>query len=119
MTGDAEKRPGAGAVAHFDVAGPDEDALRRFYGKVFGWGIDVKGPGYALVRTPGPGPDGAVVEAPEAALTLGVAVADLDAAVAAAESAGGRVTMPATDNGWVVKAQVTDPAGNRVTLIQA
>jgi hypothetical protein len=27
--------------------------------------------------------------------------------------------MPPTDNGWVTKAQVTDPAGNIVTLIQA
>jgi hypothetical protein len=27
------------------------------------------------------------------------------------------VVMPATDNGWVVKAQVADPAGNLVTLI--
>jgi len=27
--------------------------------------------------------------------------------------------MPATDNGWVTKAQVSDPAGNLVTLIQA
>jgi hypothetical protein len=26
--------------------------------------------------------------------------------------------MPATDNGWVHKAQVRDPAGNLLTLIQ-
>ena len=26
--------------------------------------------------------------------------------------------MPPTDNGWVVKAQVRDPAGNTLTLIE-
>jgi predicted enzyme related to lactoylglutathione lyase len=26
--------------------------------------------------------------------------------------------MPVTDNGWVRKAQVADPAGNIITLIQ-
>jgi predicted enzyme related to lactoylglutathione lyase len=50
---------------------------------------------------------------------VGVVVPDLDAAVAAAEAAGGTVVMPPTDNGWVVKAQVEDPAGNRMSLIAA
>ena len=59
------------------------------------------------------------MEAERAALTVGVVVPDLDAAVAAAEAAGGTVVMPPTDNGWVVKAQVADPAGNRVSLIAA
>jgi len=27
--------------------------------------------------------------------------------------------MPPTDNGWVAKAQLQDPAGNLVNLIQA
>jgi hypothetical protein len=31
---------------------------------------------------------------------------------------GGDVVMPVTDNGWVRKAQVRDPAGNILTLIQ-
>lgn len=50
---------------------------------------------------------------------MGVVVGDLDAALASASAAGGEVTMPAMDNGWVVKGQVSDPAGNRVTLIQS
>jgi uncharacterized protein len=106
-------------IAHFDVFGPDPDALHAFYARVFGWEIDVKGPGYALIRTPDGAPDGAVVEAERGALTVGIVVPDLDAAVAAAEAAGGTVVMPPTDNGWVVKAQVADPAGNRVSLIAA
>jgi predicted enzyme related to lactoylglutathione lyase len=109
----------ANGIAHFDVFGPEPEALHGFYASVFGWQVDVQGPGYALVRTPAGAPDGAVVESEHAALTIGVVVPDLDAAVAAAEAAGGTVVMPPTDNGWVVKAQVADPAGNRVSLIAA
>jgi predicted enzyme related to lactoylglutathione lyase len=109
----------AGGLVHFDIAGPDEDTLRAFYGKTFGWAVDVQGPGYALVRTPEGSPDGAIVDADEAAITIGIAVADLEATVAAAVASGGSVHMPPTDNGWVVKAQVRDPAGNLVTLVQA
>ena len=64
-----------------------------------------------------PVPQGGEAERP--GLTVGVVVPDLDAAVAAAEAAGGTVVMPPTDNGWVVKAQVEDPAGNRLSLIAA
>ena len=45
-------------------------------------------------------------------------VQELDAAVACAVAAGGAVVRPITDNGWVKKAQVTDPAGNFLTLIR-
>jgi hypothetical protein len=105
-------------IAHFDVAGPELDPLARFYAEVFGWSVDVKGPGYALVGTPAGSADGALVEAPDASLTIGVVVDDVDAAIEAATGGGGSVLMPKTDNGWVVKAQVADPAGNPLTLIE-
>ncbi|MGL5929011.1 MAG: VOC family protein [Dermatophilaceae bacterium] len=108
----------ANAIAHVDIAGPDHQALSRFYGEVFGWEITPRGPGYAQVGTPDGGPDGALVEAEQAGLAVGVAVDDVAASLAVAVQAGGRELMPPTDNGWVVKAQVSDPAGNAVTLIQ-
>jgi uncharacterized protein len=104
-------------IVHFDVAGPDEAALHHFYAGVLDWNIEPQGPGYALVRTPDGGPDGALVEGEAASLTLGVAVDDLDAAVARVAEHGGEVLMPPTDNGWVTKALVVDPAGNRIALI--
>jgi predicted enzyme related to lactoylglutathione lyase len=107
------------AIVHIDIAGPDAPAQHRFYGGLFDWEVDEKGPGYALLRTPDGGPDGALVEADAGSVTVGVAVADLARALERAVSLGGTVVMPATDNGWVVKAQVTDPAGNLLTLIQA
>ncbi|MGL5849995.1 MAG: VOC family protein [Phycicoccus sp.] len=108
----------ANAIVHVDITGPDQEALLRFYGQAFGWEVTPRGPGYAQISTPGDGPDGALVEAERAGLAVGVAVDDVAASLAAAVQAGGRELMPPTDNGWVVKAQVSDPAGNAVTLIQ-
>jgi hypothetical protein len=108
----------ANAVAHFDIAGPDDEGLQRFYAGLLAWQVEPKGPGYALVRTPG-GLGGAIVGAEQATVTLGVVVPDLDDAVARARDLGGEVVMPPTDNGWLTKAQVADPAGNVLTLIQA
>jgi predicted enzyme related to lactoylglutathione lyase len=105
-------------IGHFDIAGPDMAALAGFYFGVFGWTVFPRGPGYATLQTPEGSPDGAVTEAPVAALTLGIIVADLTRALAEMIAAGGTVLMPATDNGWVTKALVADPAGNRLTLIQ-
>jgi predicted enzyme related to lactoylglutathione lyase len=105
-------------IGHFDVAGPDLAPLQRFYAEVFGWTVEPMGPGYAQVHTPTGAPDGALVEAPEASLTIGVVVADLQHALDAAVAGGGEIVMPATDNGFVIKGQVADPAGNRITLLQ-
>ena len=105
-------------VAHFDVAGPNLDRLRSFYSEVFGWAVAVRGPGYAAVTTPAGSADGALIESEEAALTIGIVVPKLARSLDLAVTQGGAITMPETDNGWVVKAQITDPAGNRLTLIQ-
>ena len=104
-------------IAHFDISGADAPALQRFYATIFEWKVDQRGPGYASVTTPG-GPDGAIVEAEHAGLTLGIAVQDLDGLLERVEAAGGEITMPAVDNGWVTKAQIADVAGNRLNLIQ-
>jgi predicted enzyme related to lactoylglutathione lyase len=105
-------------IGHFDIEGPDVAALGAFYGKVFGWNVNVRGPGYAMLETPAGAPNGAVVESDDAAFTVGIVVPHLDAALEAAAANGGTIVLPATNNGWVTKAQVADPAGNRVTLIQ-
>jgi predicted enzyme related to lactoylglutathione lyase len=105
------------AIVHFDISGPRETDLHRFYAELLGWKVEPQGPGYALVETPG-GLRGSLVESDGPAdVTLGISVPDLPAAVAAATSCGGTVVMPPTDNGWVVKAQIRDPAGNLLTLI--
>ncbi|HEY9012841.1 MAG TPA: VOC family protein [Devosia sp.] len=105
-------------IGHFDIAGPSLEPLSSFYTRVLGWEVTPRGPGYAMVATPHGGPNGAIVEAEHASITIGVVVPDLVSALAAAESNGGSIAMPPTENGWVKKAQVRDPAGNLLTLIQ-
>lgn len=104
-------------IVHVDIIGPDDEALRHFYGELLAWEITPAGPGYALVETGAGSPKGALVEGGESNVVLGVQVDDLDLAVERACRLGAEVVMPPTDNGWVVKAQVRDPAGNLLTLI--
>ena len=114
----AKKAYPANSIGHFDIAGPDVGPLKQFYAALFGWQITDRGPGYAMIETPGHGPNGALVETETASLTLGVVVPDLDRALVTAAAQGGAVVMPKLDNGWVKKAQVRDPAGNVLTLFQ-
>src|SRR5580658_6443241 len=93
-------------IGHFDIAGQDLSILGGFYAAVFGWKIDVKGPGYALSATPDGSANGALVESETSAITIGVIVPELSQAVEAAKRSGGSIVMPTTDNGWVRKAQV-------------
>lgn len=105
-------------LGHFDVSGPDGEALETFYSGAFGWSVHTKGPGYALVETPDGSANGAITEAEQAALTIGIVVPDLDKVLDLAIGHGGSIVMPVTDNGWVKKAVLADPAGNRLTVIQ-
>ena len=106
----------ASPILHFDVSGPHEESQHRFYAELFGWDVASKGPGYALVSTPTV--NGALVEADEPSVVIGVGVPDLARAVAQAVALGGTVVMEPLNNGWVTKAQVADPAGNILTLLQ-
>lgn len=108
----------SGLTSPRSQAGPDLKHLGDFYSSVFGWRVETKGPGYALVKAPDGTPSGALIEEDDPSLTIGVVVNDLDTALQKATSAGGKVLMPKTDNGWMTKAQVCDPAGNRITIIE-
>lgn len=105
-------------IVHFEFAGPDEQALRDFYRGLFDWSVQVMGPGYALVETPDGSPNGAIREAETSEVTIGLGVDDLSGAVSQAVENGGTVVMPPIDNGYVNKAQIADPAGNVISLIE-
>lgn len=106
-------------IGHFDICGPDIGALQDFYQGVFGWQIMQKGAGYALAETPAGTANGALNEAEEASVTIGIVVTDIAAALDQAVKHGGSVSMPVVDNGWVRKATLADPAGNQITVIQS
>jgi predicted enzyme related to lactoylglutathione lyase len=118
------------AVVHFEVVGKDGDALRRYYGELFGWSIDTNNPmQYGMVdgkdnRTVsgGTGIGGGVAQGPdgyEGHVTFYVAVPDVEAALQKAESLGGRRVMgPETIMDMVELGQFTDPEGNLIGLVK-
>ena len=118
-------------VVHFEVIGKDADRTQSYYSELFGWEIQSLGfenpTQYGLVdreanSTPGGiGIGGGVGGAPEGYdghLTWYVGVPDVEAALAKAESLGGKRTMgPDQVPGGPVIGLFTDPDGNTVGVV--
>jgi predicted enzyme related to lactoylglutathione lyase len=106
-------------VVHFELFGPDDDALRRFYAEAFGWKIrSLDGHPYGVVDTDagGAGIPGGVTQG-DPRVNIVLEVPDIEAAVAAAVAAGGQIVTPVTVvPGVVTFANVADPAGNLIGL---
>ncbi|MGH9213248.1 MAG: VOC family protein [Acidimicrobiales bacterium] len=117
-------------VVHFEIIGNDPAKLRRYYGDLFGWEFDTSGPVPTEVSEPGSygfvdgsasgGIDGGVGggEGYDAHVVFYVGVPDVDAALAKAESLGGKRLMGPTRTPGIdlVVAQFTDPEGNVIGL---
>jgi predicted enzyme related to lactoylglutathione lyase len=99
-------------IVFFDIAGPDSAKLRMFYSSIFGWQIDATGG----IKTPRL--EGTLREdPPEKIIYMGVP--DIDAALKAIEAAGGKTVLPRTVVPNVTTfALFTDPAGNRMGLVE-
>ena len=90
-------------VVHFEIIGKDGDALKAYYGELFGWNIDSGNPmDYGIVAREenlapdGSGIGGGVAGGPpgyEGHLTFYVAVEDCEAALAKAADLGGTRVM--------------------------
>lgn len=117
-------------VVHFEVIGKDGEALKRYYGELFDWSIDSSNPmNYGIVGrdenlgSDGVGIGGGVAAGPEGYeghVTFYVAVPDVEATLAQAESLGGqRVFGPDEVMEGLVLGQFTDPEGHVIGLIQA
>lgn len=117
-------------VVHFEVVGRDGQALARFYSDLFGWNIDANNPmNYGLVAreenlsADGIGIGGGVGQGPEGYpghVTFYVEVPDVEAALAQAESTGGkRVMGPEEVMEGLVLGQFADPEGHVVGLVQS
>jgi hypothetical protein len=110
----AAARPaGSGApIVFFDIAGPDAARLKRFYAANFGWTID------AANSVATPGLEGTLrQDPPEKIIYIGVP--DIDAALKKILASGGAVVLPRTVVPRVATfALFTDPAGNRMGLVE-
>jgi uncharacterized protein len=122
-------------VVHFEIIGTDPQALRGYYGELFGWAFDTSGPVAAEVSeegnygfvdaTAGSGtgiPGGVGGGAGYASRTLFyVGVPDVEAALIRAEELGGaRVSGPHANPGdTLVVGFFTDPEGHLVGVAGA
>jgi uncharacterized protein len=109
-------------IVHFDVNGPDGESLQRFYGDLFGWGIQpVPDIGYALVDTrSGLGVNGGIGTSQDGSSSVRfyAEADDLQAVLDRAESLGGKVALPITDMGMVTFALLADPDGLVVGVVK-
>jgi predicted enzyme related to lactoylglutathione lyase len=115
-------------VVHFEVVGKDAEKLQSYYSELFGWKIDANNPmNYGLVRrednlsADGIGIGGGVgggMEGYEGHVTFYVQVADVEAALAKAESLGGRRMMgPDEVMGRLTLGLFADPEGHVIGVM--
>lgn len=106
----------------FEVAGKDHQALKAFYSELFEWKLnDMDGMPYSVLDDAAGGIPGGIGAAPEGHpghVTFYVQVDDLEAALAKAESLGGKKGMGPMDipNGRI--ALFSDPEGHEIGLMQ-
>jgi predicted enzyme related to lactoylglutathione lyase len=107
-------------IVFFDIAGPDLQKQKAFYEAVFGWDVADEGRFAAPVAAPLPGllrvEAGAGFQ-PERVLYAGVD--DVTATLTKIAANGGDVVFPRmVVPGVVILALFTDPAGNRMGLVE-
>lgn len=115
----------ANPIVHWELMGPDGDALQGFYSAIFDWkfasmeGFD----GYHMTEGDGMGVNGAIGRGSDETPTyqcIYVGVDDIDAKLAEIEAHGGSTAMPKTEIPEMVTfAMFKDPVGNLVGLVEA
>ena len=110
-------------VVHWEIMAKDAEKAQEFYSKLFGWTISVQQPmNYGLVKTGGQGGiDGGIFakEGVPPFVTFYVLVDDLGAALAKAESLGGKTVMaPMPIPGTGAIAMFQDPDGLYIGLFK-
>jgi uncharacterized protein len=112
----------SGKIAHFEINGPDEQALGRFYNQVFGWQVqhnpDFQ---YGLVSTGDSHLSGGIGRVADgSAPVIYIEVGKLEDALATIAAQGGAtVVEPTVVPGFVRYAQFKDPVGNVLGLVEA
>ncbi len=111
-------------IVHWELMGPDGDAMKRFYEGLFGWKTEPV-PGfeaYHMVAEESSGLAGAIGKGGEQMpqyQAMYVQVANVDEHLAKAEGLGGKTVMPRTVvPGIVTFGMLTDPAGNMVGVVE-
>jgi predicted enzyme related to lactoylglutathione lyase len=106
-------------VVRFEIGAADDQALARFYGELFGWGLRAVADGYTLVDTRGgTGINGGIGRSQSGApwATFSVEVEDPRACLERAGALGGRTVWPVTELPGLAFAMLGDPDGLLVGL---
>lgn len=118
-------------VVHFEIHAGDPERAKRFYERLFGWGLDRYGPEEYWLVTTGPNDQpginggllrrGGVLDGQAViAYVCTVDVADLEASLALAIAEGGSIALERTavpGIGWL--AYIKDTEGNILGLLQS
>lgn len=110
-------------VMWFEVLGNNADALRTFYGQLFGWSFKADNPArYGVVDTGDrrgiPGGVGQPRIPSRSWTTFYVETPDVTAALAQAERLGGKVVMPRTVLPDVTLGLFEDPEGHVIGVVE-
>jgi len=117
-------------VVHFEIVGKDGQKLQDYYTQLFGWQMDTNNPmNYGVIArednlsSDGVGIGGGVAAGPEGDsghVTFYVAVPDVEATLATAESLGGtRLMGPDQVMEGLEIGQCSDPDGHLIGVIKA
>jgi hypothetical protein len=112
-------------IVHWEIIGPDGDAVKQFYASLFGWDFQTMDefPDYHMVSGEECGLGGAVGKGSEEMpqyVTIYLEVEDITAQLEKIEAAGGKTVMPRTViPDTVTLGMFSDPAGNVVGLVEA
>ena len=109
-------------IDYFEISVGDVAEAKAFYGSAFGWSFNDYGDDYAGIKSPtGDGEVGGLAagrdSGPGGVLAL-VYSQDLDASVAAVETAGGTVLEPPYDYPGGRRFFFADPSGNKLGVYE-
>lgn len=111
-------------VVHFQIHAKDKQQQEAFYREMFDWDITQnEGTPISLIPS-GKGPPengigGSIIQTGRPAVLVYIQVADLGASMKKAEEMGGKTAMPPIDvPGGPTLAQIEDPEGNLIGLVQ-
>jgi predicted enzyme related to lactoylglutathione lyase len=107
--------PAGAPIVFFDIAGPDLASQSGFYSAVFGWEVAPGGQVSVAVTQPLEG----LIRTDPVETMLYFGVPDVTAALDAVAANGGAVVAPRFEvPGVVILGLFTDPAGNRMGLVE-
>ncbi|WP_165219993.1 VOC family protein [Aquisphaera insulae] len=105
----------ASPIVFFDIAGPDDGALRDFYSAVFGWQLDP----FGQLKVEVTGPLSGAFRKDPMDKRIYIGVPDVAASLAEVVARGGTIDAPRFEvPGVVVLGLFRDPAGNTMGLVE-